>query len=106
MMEVSKLNPADPSSTTITCKFNNLSTMPLEGLTFQAAVPKYLKLEMAPASSSSIPPKSNGVVTQEVKLVNSMQGQKPIMLKIKVGYSQAGIPVEEMAQVSSFPPTY
>lgn len=106
MMEVSKPNPIDPSSTKIVCKFNNLSTMPLEGLSFQAAVPKYLKLEMSPASSSSIPPKSNGEVTQDIKLINSMQGQKPIMLKIKIGYSQAGIPVEEMAQVSSFPPTY
>ena len=80
--------------------------MPLEGIAFQAAVPKYLKLEMSPASSSTVPPNSQGAVTQEIKLVNSMQGQKAIMLKIKLGYSQGGHAVEEMAQVSSFPPTY
>lgn len=56
----------------------------------QAAVPKYLKLEMLPASSSVIPPHSNGLVTQEIRVLNSMHGEKNIMLKLKIGYSQGG----------------
>jgi Adaptin C-terminal domain len=59
----------------------------------QAAVPKYLKLEMLPASSSSIPPNSSGAVTQEIRVVNSQQGEKNIMLKLKIGYFQGGVQV-------------
>jgi hypothetical protein len=40
-----------------------------------------------------IPPHSNGVVTQEIRVVNSMHGEKNIMLKLKIGYSQGGVPV-------------
>jgi hypothetical protein len=56
-------------------------------------VPKYLKLEMLPASSSSIPPNSSGAVTQEIRVVNSQQGEKNIMLKLKIGYFQGGVQV-------------
>ena len=60
----------------------------MDNLVFQAAVPKYLKLEMLPPSSTTIPPNSRGSVTQEVRLTNSMQGQKNIMLKLKIGFKQ------------------
>jgi len=56
-------------------------------------VPKYLKLEMFPPTSTTIPANSNGAVTQEIKLTNSMQGQKNIMLKLKIGYTQGGLTV-------------
>jgi len=101
-------------------------------------VPKYLKLEMLPPSSTTIPARSQGEVTQEIKLVNSMQGQKAIMLKLKIAYKQGDamvcvlfiifhgcncpqstkliilmfdfsfffIQVDEMTQVSNFPPMY
>jgi hypothetical protein len=54
----------------------------------QAAVPKYLRLEMLPPSSTTIPAQSQGAVTQEIKIFNSMQGQKTIMLKLKIAYRQ------------------
>jgi hypothetical protein len=56
----------------------------------QAAVPKYLKLEMLPPSSTTIPAMSSGAVTQEIRLANSMQGQKNIMLKLKITYKHGG----------------
>ncbi len=59
----------------------------------QAAVPKYLKLEMFPPTSTTIPAQSNGAVTQEIKLTNSMQGQKNITFKLKIGYTQGGATV-------------
>jgi len=105
-MEVSKPVPSDPSQSKIVCKFNNLNGAPMEGLVFQAAVPKYLKLEILPPSSTTIPAQSQGAVTQEIKLTNSMQGQKNIMLKLKIVYKQSGNTIEEMAQVSNFPPGY
>ena len=101
-MELSKPNPANPASTRILCKFNNNTGAPFANFVFQAAVPKYLKLEMLPPSSTTIPPHSAGAVTQEIRLINSMQGEKNIMLKLKLVYGGN----TEMAQVSNFPPLY
>lgn len=56
----------------------------------QAAVPKFLKLEMLPPTSTNIPPASNGAVTQEIRLTNSMHGQKNIMLKLKLSFTING----------------
>ena len=92
-MDVSKPVPSDPSQSFIKCKFVNLNPVPLDNLVFQAAVPKYLKLEMFPPTSTTVPPNSNGAVTQDIKVTNSMQGQKNIMLKLKIGYNQGGVAV-------------
>jgi len=59
----------------------------------QAAVPKYLKLEMLPASATVIPSNTSGQVSQEIRLINSQQGEKNIMLKLKIGYKAGGNPV-------------
>ena len=61
---------------------------------------------MMPASSAIIPPNSTGTVTQEIRVNNSMQGEKTLMFKLKVGYTQGGKTIEDVAQVASFPPTY
>jgi AP-1 complex subunit gamma-1 len=106
LIEMLKPVSSQPSKTKLLCKFVNLTSSPMDSLVFQAAVPKYLKLEMAPPSSLIIPSNSNGTVTQEINLDNSMQGEKPIMLKLKIGYNQNGNKVEELAQVSSFPANY
>ena len=76
--------------TRILVRFSNITGSSMDSLVFQAAVPKYLKLEMLPPSSTSLPANSRGVVTQEVNVTNSMQGEKPIMLKLKLGYTQLG----------------
>jgi hypothetical protein len=56
-------------------------------------VPKYLKLEITPASSTAIPPNTVGQVTQEVRVTNSQQGEKNILLKLKITYRIGGNPV-------------
>lgn len=106
MLDVSKPVPSDPSQTKITCKFVNQTHAPLDALVFQAAVPKYLKLEMFPPTSTTIPAQSHGAVTQEIRLTNSMQGAKNITFKLKIGYTSQGTAVDEVTQVSSFPPLY
>jgi AP-1 complex subunit gamma-1 len=103
LIELSKPNPSSPDLSRLLCKFSNTLGAQIDNLQFQAAVPKYLKLEMLPASSSSVPPQSQGRVTQEIKITNSMQGEKNIMLKLKITYSVNGRNVEEMAQVNNFP---
>jgi AP-1 complex subunit gamma-1 len=80
--------------------------MPLLNFSFQAAVPKYLKLEILPPSSTTIPGNSNGAVTQEIRVTNSMQGEKPIMLKLKINYNYGGKPIEELGQAANIPPGF
>lgn len=45
----------------------------ITNLHFQAAVPKYLRLEMQPASGSIVKAGGVGVVEQVVRITNSMQ---------------------------------
>jgi AP-1 complex subunit gamma-1 len=105
-MEVSKPNPADLSVTKIICRYSNQSQAQITSLNFQAAVPKYLKLDMFPPSSTTVPAFSAGAVTQEIRLANSQQGQKNIMLKLKIGYKHGDTMMDEITQVSNFPPLF
>ena len=38
----------------------------------------------------TIPPNSSGTVTQEMKITNTQQGEKNIMLKLKLTYKAGG----------------
>ena len=105
-MTLSKPKLESPNVTKIIAKFTNSSSTPMTGLTFQTAVPKYLKLEMQPPSSTTIPIGTAATVTQESGIANSMHGEKNIMLKIKLAYEAGGKKVEEMAQITSFPPLF
>ena len=105
-IEYSKPDTSNNSKSELMCKFANSAGASMTNLVFQAAVPKYLKLEMHPPSSTTIPPASDGAVTQKILLNNSQQGEKKIMLKLKISYTLNGNKVEEMAQVANFPPTF
>lgn len=96
--------PSNPSVTTIEASFTNSTQMPIGGLNFQVAVPKYMKLQMSPASGNAVPPANSGKVTQVFKVANSLQGQKPVLVRIKIDYSVNGMPVAETGQVDAFPP--
>jgi AP-1 complex subunit gamma-1 len=93
LMEVSKPNLSTPNISRILVRFNNLTPANMDNLVFQAAVPKYLKLDMQPATSTTVPGNTQGVVSQEIRVTNSNHGEKPIMLKLKLGYSQNGATV-------------
>ncbi len=105
-MTLSKPEPGNPSVTKIVCRFDNANPVPLQGLVFQAAVPKYLKLTIQPPTSTVVPARSSGGVTQEILVTNSMQGEKSLLLKLKIGYSVNGSTMDEMATVSNFPVLY
>jgi AP-1 complex subunit gamma-1 len=92
-MELSKPNPATPNVSRVVVKFNNLTPYNMDNLMFQAAVPKYLRLDMSPASSTTVAANTQGVTSQEVRVTNSNHGEKPIMLKLKLGYTQNGATV-------------
>jgi len=86
--------------------FKNMTDAPIYGMNFQVAVPKYVKMEMEPPSSTTIPatgPQAKEV-TQKVTITNSMLGTKNLALKVKVGFTTKGQKVDHMATCSGFPP--
>jgi AP-1 complex subunit gamma-1 len=96
-------DPSNPSITTVEASFTNQTAAQMDGLNFQVAVPKYMQLQMKPPSSTSVPAGGAGKATQTFRLANSMHGQKPIVLKVKIEYSAMGSPVSEMGTVDNFP---
>merc|ERR1712066_1211664 len=82
--------------------FTNSTAAPITSFVFEVAVPKYMKLQMEAASSQVLQPMSNDV-SQNMTLVNTMQGERPVMMKLRISYDQNGVVVQETAQVSNFP---
>jgi len=105
-IDLSKPNPTDASITQAVCKFVNSSSTDMTNLVFQAAVPKYMRLEMRPPSSTTVPPHRAETVTQVMILNNSMHGQKGLMLKMKLQVNIGANSMDEMVQVSNFPENF
>jgi AP-1 complex subunit gamma-1 len=61
---------------------------------------------MQPPSGTNIPGNSTELVSQEIRVTNSQQGTKNVMLKLKISYKVNGNDVVEQATVSNFPPLY
>jgi hypothetical protein len=59
---------------------------------------------MSSPSSSQLPAHRAQAVTQQISLYNSQAGQKPLQMKLKIGYGHMGNAVSDMATCSAFPP--
>jgi AP-1 complex subunit gamma-1 len=68
----------------------------------QAAVPKYMQLRLEPASSTVLAA-LGGSASQKLHVVNSMVGQKPLVMRLRVNYSKAGQPISQQLEVNNFP---
>ncbi|XP_010414608.1 PREDICTED: AP-1 complex subunit gamma-2 [Camelina sativa] len=93
--------PENPQTTDIVGNFTNLSPNVYTDFLFQAAVPKFLQLHLDPASSNSLP--ANGSIKQTMRVTNSQQGKKPIVMRMRVGYKINGKDVLEEGQINNFP---
>merc|ERR1719498_672517 len=94
---------AEPFTTAFTATFHNLLDAPMTSFVFEAAVPKYLKLTLHPATSAVLEPHSSNV-TQALVVQNTSAGERPVLMKLRIGYQVQGNVVQEMAQVGNFPP--
>jgi AP-1 complex subunit gamma-1 len=106
IMFMATKDPSNPSVTRVEATFNNSTGGDMEGLNFQVAVPKYMQLQMKPPSSTAVTAGSSGSVKQLFQLANSMHGQKPIVLRVKIDYNTMGRAVSETGQVDNFPPGF
>ena len=87
-------------------KCKNAAPDALYGFNLQCAVPKFVTMDMEPPSSTTIPVSAGNnskLVTQKIRVTNSMVGQKNLMLKLKVSFTLQGNKVEHMATCSGFP---
>merc|ERR1719162_1326393 len=96
---------AATNTTSVLARFGNMSSMPMTNFVFEAAVPKYLQLKMEPASSQVLAAQSTNV-SQNMAVVNTTNGEKPLLMKLRIGYEHNGAPIAEMAQVANFPAGY
>ncbi|XP_024542965.1 AP-1 complex subunit gamma-2 isoform X2 [Selaginella moellendorffii] len=95
--------PENPQLTLILASYANASGKTYTDFVFQAAVPKYLHLRLEPASNSELEPKGGERITQTIRVENSMLGQKPLAMRIRISYKVDGQDVLEQGQVHNFP---
>merc|ERR1719436_1831174 len=83
----------EPDGTAIvTARFCNSLQVPLTNFVFEAAVPKYLRLVMQPATGQVLPPRTDAV-TQCMNIVNTTP-DKGMLMKLRIGYVLNGTPVQ------------
>ena len=92
-------------SVTVLARFANTLSVPMTNFVFEAAVPKYVTLSIQPATGQVLPPQTD-LVTQTMSCVNSTNGEKGLLMKLRIGYVCNGAPVQEMGQVGGFPPGF
>lgn len=95
--------PGKPQSTLIKAVYTNMSSTPYTDFIFQAAVPKFMQLQLEPASSNVLPQQGEGVITQNIMVQNNMHGQKNLAMKLRIGYKVNNQDALEQAQVNNFP---
>jgi len=77
--------------TTLEIDFSNSTSNTFSNFDFKVAVPKYIKLQVTPPTSTTLNPNANKGIHQTVKLLNT-ETDKPLMMKIKIDYLQNGQP--------------
>jgi AP-1 complex subunit gamma-1 len=103
--ECTKPDSLNQQKSVLIAHFQNSTNAPIHGMNLQIAVPKYVKMEMEPPTSTTIPPGMGNAkaVTQRVTVTNSMLGQKNLVLKLKIGFTSNGQKIEHMGTCSGFP---
>ncbi|CAL1527635.1 unnamed protein product [Lymnaea stagnalis] len=92
----------DATKTVINMKATNSSLFPMVDFVFQAAVPKSFQLNLQSPSGNKLLPNNSGNVTQVIQLSNPQK--QPIRMRLRINYTQNGKAVNEMGEVSTFPP--
>jgi AP-1 complex subunit gamma-1 len=103
-MVCTKKDIGNPEITTIEASTRNVSTGPISAFKLQVAVPKHIQLQLSPASSTTMAPGEQ--VTQTIRLTNSLQGEKALMLKLKCDFQLGSEPRSKQTTVSTFPASY
>lgn len=93
---------ATPALTMIDVAFSNTNSFVITNFLFQVAVPKYLTMQLLPASSAVLAA-NGGTASQKIQVTNTLHGQKQLLMKIKVDYVKNGSSFSDSGDVSNFP---
>lgn len=102
VFQFSKPDSSQPTLTDAVATISSVGAATVENFSLQVAVPKFLQLKLDPASGTTLQP-GGAPITQAVHLINSMHGQKPIALRLRIGYVIGGQNHVEMAEVAGLP---
>lgn len=99
--------PASPDTAvaaTLSLAGGGAASTPLTGVSLQAAVPKYARLTLSPASGGALAP-GGPPITQSLTVTNTAHGAKPLALRLRVAWrvGGGGEEVVEMVQVDGLP---
>ncbi|KAJ3409421.1 clathrin associated protein complex large subunit [Chytridiales sp. JEL 0842] len=101
-ISLTPVREADGQLMSVTATFQNLGAPgPVGNLMFQVAVPKVLKLQMHPPSSTVVP--QGGSATQAMRIENP--SKTGVKLRLKIGYAINGQAVEEVVDFAGFDPS-
>ncbi|XP_049850739.1 AP-1 complex subunit gamma-like [Schistocerca gregaria] len=104
VLEISKPTPNDLQYTLLTAIFKNFGFYPITDFDLKVAVPKYLRLQMLHASSKNLLPNGTDSIQQQIKIVNTMHNEMPIVLKLRLEYKINGNPIVHICDVNTLPP--
>lgn len=97
LFDFSKPQPASPQFTLVNATFINQGMQQVTDVELKLSLPKYLKLQVLPATSTALSP-LGGQATQQIKLANTLQGQKPVLMRLRLEYKINGEAKAEMAE--------
>ena len=63
-------------------------------------------MSILPATGADLPPLAQSGITQELKIENSQEGVKPLVVRMKVQYTVDGQAKSEVVTVNNFPASF
>eukprot|EP01105_Mastigella_eilhardi_P007130 TRINITY_DN1857_c0_g2_i1.p1 TRINITY_DN1857_c0_g2~~TRINITY_DN1857_c0_g2_i1.p1 ORF type:complete len:850 (+),score=217.52 TRINITY_DN1857_c0_g2_i1:99-2648(+) len=84
----------------VTASVTNASPDQITDFALKAAVPKWIKVQMQAASGTAVPANLGGAVTQLIRLVNTSNGQNPVLMKLRLEFRLNGAPTADQTDVS------
>ena len=62
-----------------------------------------MQLRLDPASGNMLGPHASSTATQNLHVTNTMHGQKPLVMRLRIAYTRSGEAKLEQAEVKNFP---
>lgn len=95
--------PGNLATTDIQAMYQNSNPVPVTDFNLQAAVPKFMQVRLNPATATLLGPNGGSSATQTLTVTNSMHGQKPLVMRLRISYVINGTAVTDQCEVNNFP---
>uniref|UniRef100_UPI00398ED580 AP-1 complex subunit gamma-1-like n=1 Tax=Pristiophorus japonicus TaxID=55135 RepID=UPI00398ED580 len=97
-----QLSGSNSNLLSISLEATNTTQEDMTDFIFQAAVPKSIQLHLLSPSGTVVPALNSGSLAQVVQLLNPQK--QPVKMRIRLQYCHCGLPVQQVSEVSHFPP--